>query len=1068
MKRIYFLFLLSSFSFAGFAQPVTADLFLSNNHFEDLSGNIINANAISYNQVVKIFVNVLNGNASGDAAPAGHFRLKIGLGAGMTINPGFDLSTAPLSNFFNWSLDLSGAQPQIVGNSIAPLPPNFAGTASFELEASTATTSTVSFNLLISNPIGTTTPLSDPNPTNNIGSNDYTVAGQLGFTTSVNNVSCYGQNNGSLTVNVSGGISPFNYSIFNTTTNTTTSNTNGTFNGLGPATYNITVTDAANNQSTGSVNITQPASALGVSSTAHTDVKCYGNATGTITVVASGGTGLYSYAITAGTTMNTTGAGSGAFINLAAGNYTVRITDANNCTYDVANIILSQPSAALALGTPNKTNIACYGDNTGSISVSASGGTGPYTYSISPGTAINNDGNFTGLTAGGYAITVTDANNCTTSTGSIVLSQPMSALSATLGSTTNINCYGLSTGTISVSASGGTLPYTYAIAGPTVNSSGATNGNFTGLKAGIYSVTVTDANLCTKIVSGIELTEPASALSIGSVAHTDVNCFGASTGTITVTASGGTFGYSFTLSPGGATNNTGIFNNLSAGDYTVAIADAKGCGVTTGTISIMQPSLALTAGSPSVTDVACFGNSTGAISVSASGGTSPYTYAISPGTATNSDGSFSGLNAGAYTVTIMDSKGCTTSVNNIVVNQPSAALTNSIQSSVNINCYGDNSGSITAVAGGGTFPYAYEIFAGTTSLGSNTSGIFSNLAAGSYTITATDAKGCSKDAGVTLTQPSSALSAGSTGQTNINCYGNATGAVSMAATGGTPNYTYVITSGTTTNTSGASSGTFSNLAAGTYVITVTDGKGCTTVVNNIQLTQPSAPLTSSPVTKVNNTCHGGTNGQITISASGGTPNYTYAISPGTATNNNGVFTNLAAGTYSITITDAKGCAITVSNIAITEPVNTDPDVILSVADYTDNFFPSNNTNVTLIYQLTEINGNPGKNVQIKISKQSGYAYSLVSAPSLTIGSGINATTYALDNRWTEDNTDAISYYLNLVLPKQLDCGQSMYIGVKLSRTTPNKSTFTLTSNVRNVTNETRLNNNSTTVVLVGQ
>src|SRR5438309_6455344 len=99
MKRIYSVFLLSLLSFVGFAQPITADLLLSNNHFEDFSGNPVNANAISYNQVVKIFVNVLNGNdATGDVAPAGHFRVKIGLGTGMTLNTGFDLSTAPLSN----------------------------------------------------------------------------------------------------------------------------------------------------------------------------------------------------------------------------------------------------------------------------------------------------------------------------------------------------------------------------------------------------------------------------------------------------------------------------------------------------------------------------------------------------------------------------------------------------------------------------------------------------------------------------------------------------------------------------------------------------------------------------------------------------------------------------------------------------------------------------------------------------------------------------------------------------------------------------------------------------------
>ncbi len=190
MARHFLVALCFCVSLSAFAQPVSADLSLSDNTLTNAMGGDLNANLIGTGQVIRVRVAIGN-FVSGVTAPGGHFRLRIGLGNGLVINPGFDFSTAPLSNYFTWSYDLSGAQPQIVGLSkaSAPLPDGFIDYADFPLKANTATTSTVSFNLLISNPPNTTTPLSDPAPANNTGSNTYTIVagaplpvGFVGFT----------------------------------------------------------------------------------------------------------------------------------------------------------------------------------------------------------------------------------------------------------------------------------------------------------------------------------------------------------------------------------------------------------------------------------------------------------------------------------------------------------------------------------------------------------------------------------------------------------------------------------------------------------------------------------------------------------------------------------------------------------------------------------------------------------------------------------------------------------------------------------------------------------------------
>src|SRR5205807_575342 len=251
--------------------------------------------------------------------------------------------------------------------------------------------------------------------------------------------------------------------------------------------------------------------------------------------------------------------------------------------------------------------------------------------------------------------------------------------------------------------------------------------------------------------------------------------------------------------------------------------------------------------------------------------------------------------------------GCTTT-QGVTITQPAAALGSSISSQTNVSCFGNSTGSVTVAASGGTTPYTYAI----DSVTFGNIGTFSNLGAGSYTITVKDANGCTTTQGVTITQPASALGSSISSQTNVDCFGNSTGSVTVAGSGGTSPYTYAIDGATF-----GSSGTFSDLAAGSYTVTVKDANGCTTT-QLVAITQPASALTASAAA-TNPACSTGT-GSITVTALGGTSQYMYS-KDGTNFQTSNVFSGLAGGSYTITVKDANGCTTTTgTTVTIPTPV----------------------------------------------------------------------------------------------------------------------------------------------------
>lgn len=683
----------------------------------------------------------------------------------------------------------------------------------------------------------------------------------LNVTNNLTHINCFNQNTGAITTSVNGGTSPYTYLW-------STGSTAANINSLLAGTYTLTVTDSKGCTQTRTNTITQPSARLDANVASTNNVRCFGGNSGSININVTGGVLPYTY-------QWNTGANTQNLSGLSTGSYTITVTDANGCTTLISPIIITQPAAALSAST-SKTNVNCNGSATGSINLTPSGGTGPFTYLWSNGSTTQN---INALIAGVYSVTVTDFNNCQI-TASATITQPTSALSVTT-TKSNVRCFGNNAGLTTASANGGTSPYTYAWSNG-VNT--ATNNN---LFAGTYTVTVTDANGCT-LSTPVTITQPAAPLSVSGT-PTAIACYNVPTGSINVSASGGTATYLYQWNNG--SSGTTI-NNVSAGNYTVTVTDILGC-TTIGNYTVTQPAAALAA-SISGTAVSCKSGSDGTASVSASGGTGPYTYSWNTGSTGNP---ISGISAGTYTATVTDANGCTIN-NTITISQPAAALSLS-NSSINVSCFGSSSGSSVITPSGGTSPYTYN-----WSNGSTTPGI-SNLAAGSYTVTVTDAKGCTSTSISSISQPAAPISLSYTSN-NIDCAGNSIGSIDVTPTGGTIPYTYQWSNGSTQQN-------ITNLSANTYTVTVTDANGCTEQLS-VTVTQPLGSLDATH-TVVNLSCFGDSNGSIDVTASSGTPPYTYSWSTGSTAED---ISGLTAGTYTVTVTDNNGCSLT-NAIFVTQP-----------------------------------------------------------------------------------------------------------------------------------------------------
>lgn len=554
--------------------------------------------------------------------------------------------------------------------------------------------------------------------------------------------------------------------------------------------------------------------------------------------------------------------------------YTVTVTSAAGCSASDNVNVTVRPQLFLAVDSVK--NSICSGANNGKIYISVTGGTPPYSYAWSHGPASQD---VTGLAVGTYTVTVTDAGNCT-----ISASRNITDISIDLDiDKTDISCNNAGDGSISVTASAGVPPYSYSW------STGATAQSLGGLSAGNYSVTVTGANSCT--ASGSATIVNPAVLNPTAVV-TNITCNGLTNGAIDLSVAGGWTPYTYNWGGGVITQDRSA---LAVASYTVTVTDSRSCTATL-TKSITQPGVLST--SVSVTNVLCNGANTGAVDLTVSGGTTPYSYLWSSG-ATTQD--LANKVADEYFVTVTDANNCT-KTDSATITQPASALAADLVIT-DVTCMGMEDGTATINASGGTAPYTYLGFAGyqpgpvdsiSALIIQYVPSFIDSLTPLALKFVVTDANGCTTSVTGDVASDGPVLSFSAT---DVNCSGDATGTIDLTVVSGDAPFSYVWSNGGSTQD-------LSGLVAGTYDVTVTDSLGCLGV-GGIDVDAAMDGVTST-LTVNDVTTNGGSNGSITQVVTGGAVPYLYGWSNGAGTKN---IAGLTAGSYTVTITDNNGCTV---------------------------------------------------------------------------------------------------------------------------------------------------------------
>lgn len=717
-------------------------------------------------------------------------------------------------------------------------------------------------------PCGTYTLIIDDN-NNCTFTQQFTIpcAGSFSLTATSNNIACFSANTGNINITPTGGRTPYTYNwtrdgnFFGATQNVTN---------LVAGVYCVTVTDFNSCTIDSCFTITQPTQLTAFMSDS-TDITCFGAANGAATVTATGGTPPYRYSWTNGRT-------TASISGLSPGIYSVVVTDANNCrTSNPISVTITQPTRlTVALGS--RTNVSCQNGNGGAISVVANGGTPflrntfpEYNYVWSDNNTINSPDR-TGLTAGSYTVTVSDSMSCTASLN-ITITQPTSVITLSIPSKIDVQCNGRSTGRIDLRPTGGTPPYHFQW------SNNATTEDLNSLPAGQYCVTVTDSRGCSSTACQV-ITEP-TAVTVAIASFQNETCTGNRDGRIVLDVRGGTAPYFAIWSNGAQTRD--LFN-IPAGIYSVTVADSRGCQATID--QEITASAVIDVTLDSIRHVTCSGLSDGAIFTSVTGGTGVYTFHWTPVNLTTDD--ITNISAGTYVLTVRDNGGCVTTFTQTIT--APQTLTISPQSVVNPACSGESTGSISTTIAGGTEPYtiswSHDPLLNTTNA--------EDLPVGCYDINVTDANGCTATRNFCLTQTAT-LQATVTVQAET-CNNDGLSSLTANPSGGTPPYRYEWSNGATTQTT-------TNVAPGTYSLSVFDSLNCF-----IQVTDIVMPLTGRLIiterSKTDPTCLNASDGSVRVQILGGIQPYTYLWSTGS---NQEDINGLTSGTYCLTVTDANGC-----------------------------------------------------------------------------------------------------------------------------------------------------------------
>ncbi|MFK7934481.1 MAG: hypothetical protein AB8G22_13300, partial [Saprospiraceae bacterium] len=678
-----------------------------------------------------------------------------------------------------------------------------------------------------------------------------------------NPLDCNGEG-ATLEVSLAGGKAPFEYAW----------NENGltgeTVNDITAGAYNVTVTDAEGTIAEAQFTI---ADYEQISVTAQQKSPASTNQTdGQATADVKGGSGEYTYAWDNGTTTATAE-------NLAAGSYSVTVTDASGCTA-TAEVEITEDILPLTAELEIIKNISCATENDASLKINTQGGKAPFTYSWSESSLENETAE--NLAAGDYVVTVSDAAG-NSQTAQISIPVP-DIITATVVQKTPAST-GNSDGVAEVSATGGTGNYQYAW------DNGSTTAEAENLTPETHVVTITDENGCTATAE-IEISEDILPLVAEASVLKSVDCPGGNEAAVNVVVNGGKKPFEYAWNISGLVG--GAANNLSAGDYEVTVTDAEG---TTATINFNIADPAAIQATATVTSPASTGNSDGIAKVNAEGGSGSYTYNWSSGSTTNTA---ENLPPSVHSVTVTDENGCT-AIAEVTIDENILPLTAEAVIERQIDCLGNDNGSAKIEVTGGKGPFDYK-----WRQDDLTGASVSNLKADKYVVTVTDAEETTTSVTFTIEQPLelkasvAILSPASTGASD--------GAAEANAVGGADNYTFKWSNGATT-------AKVENLAPDTYIVTVTDANGCF-VSESITIDENILPLIAQAETAKDIDCNGAKTAAVDIKVTGGKGPYTYQWEQENLGGNSAK--DLAAGEYFVTVIDSEGTQSKL-NFNIVEP-----------------------------------------------------------------------------------------------------------------------------------------------------
>jgi gliding motility-associated-like protein len=733
-----------------------------------------------------------------------------------------------------------------------------------------------------------------------ISSFTITESGALGANFSiVTQPTCNG-GTGSISVDVfEGGVLIIPDASYIFTWDGTTQNTQAITN-VPSNTYTVTITDGNGCTAEASGTLSQPA-AVSAPPITGTDASCIGVADGSAAITASGGTGILTY------NWDTTPAQiTATATNLEPGTYNVTVEDENGCTYTDgvtigATTVLTAAAAA--------TDITCNGANDGSITITPAvvgvdngGYAFTWTPNVGAGATLNS------LAVNTYTVLVTDANGCTAITQEDIVEPTALSVNTNV---THESCNIGNDGSVATSVSGGTPlvtgDYNYTWSNIEVTSA------IIALSGGAYTVTVTDANNCTVVIT--EVVNSPNGPTIVDITPTNVSCATSTNGSITVTALPGNAPittYAWSTTP---IQNTATATNLSPGDYTVTVTDDGGC-FTTETSTVAAPP-ALIEVTPAVTTTPfCLGGGEGTITLDIAGGVEPYNYDWSNGSTGPVFSTLTNLIADTYTVTVIDANLCELVISGIVVSDP-PAINVLFQDILPVSCFGavgtNCDGEATVLASGGlSTNYTFTWPSGETSTGGSSTAV--QLCQGNQIVTVTDgfciAEFNMTDFGLEIPAPP-VVGIADIMTEDVSCFGDIDGTATIVPTGGDGGPYNIVWS------NGQIGDTATGLAPTEYTVSITDALGCESVPFTITVGEPQ-PLQLEVTDTIDVSCNGDANGSIQVAPVGGNAGlFTYEWTPNT-TNTLNTAVQLSPGTYSVTVTDIEGCTAT-NEALIEEP-----------------------------------------------------------------------------------------------------------------------------------------------------